>query len=292
MSDKFGPNGAQVRQFIRRVKSLGLAEWALVPDDAAIAKAAHDRLGAHQIEAIVEHTHGQEDWINAPLGEFMKTRESLDNPNLGSISDAIVALALCKELTYSEFAARYGGFHRVIPVETLGPGFAPTISSLPVTVPERFVTRVRALHGPDWGQATVLAYATECALGVEAIGAALDAAGAAAADVDQVMLTAVLDGLEEELPFLRVARDITRALLKRVGREETGDGFSDQQAQYRKIALRAALALLAEDSITEAQFWTLYLPFAGLIPPETLDSDSRLWGVRERDRAGEQGRLE
>lgn len=287
MAGSLGPNSAQVKEFLRRLERLSPQQWSQVQEDSARAKAAFIRHAAPEPEGVLKHAGAGEDWINAALRDLFKQRESLklgdvltEHAAIGLGAEATMALTVCAEIEPSEFAARYGAFSKVIPLPTLGRGLAPAMPAIPETVPERFFTWVQALDGPDWNSVLQIDRAMEVAFGIQQSSAALDAAVAAIERLgDASLATRVLDQLDQELTAFRMQKSAVRSVAGFLERETSKHSDWGEQAQDRidkqeqaakEIAIRAAAALLAGDGISDSEFWTLYLPFAALIPPNTL----------------------
>jgi hypothetical protein len=146
----------------------------------------------------------------------------------------------------------------------------------------RFLERLDQLSSPELEQAEDIDFAFRSVVGDLAVRRAIEAARAsmgsdlepledftrrAAARVEAAFESGAeaLDTLARSLaeedgkadlePFLDAARAVARA----------------QKTAVSAAARHAVLALAARDALNEADFWTLYLPFAALIPLDTLE---------------------
>ena len=278
--EDYGPNTAQVRRFIDRLRGLTPIEWERIRATEASAKAAYGEPNWTEIQVLAEQQYGRdcEKRLISPAVKRLDFVTGLDHHHASS---AVMALVLCEALTPAQFSACYAPFADLIPVESLGKGKAPAVSGPPETIWGRFVTRIHALEGPEWQQVVRTALALQDAVGVEATDAALEAASFEKAGADEAERRA------EEVNALLESTDSVgreyvgslREVLKGVERLVKRDDFADSHGSwieaeldnFKTVAARALFALAARDYMPPQQFALLYLPFAGLIPVESLD---------------------
>ena len=283
-SGRFGPNSAQVERFLQAVRNLTPEQWEQVYDARAAAVAAYGHPDWQEIEAAHRAEYGDAGWLDS-LGRVTRLANNwLDGQAAIVAHGAVLALADCDVMTAEQFAACYAAFAELIPIESLGPGKAPTVAKPPLSLHERFAMRARALEPHQWQQVVKVAQAVEDAVGIEAIDATIDAVGdalvstgfdvevlsAAWADIDDVSeKTSVkqLKGLYERMA------GVVKKPAWAAGRIASFDTEIDN---YRLAARRAVLAVAARETITPQQFAILYAPFAGLVPIESLEA-KRLW---------------
>jgi len=277
---EYGPNTAQVRRFVDRLRALTPTEWEQVRAAEPRARAAYGRPEWTEIQVSAEQEYGRDcqERLLAPATNRLDFVAGLD---WHLASSAVMALVVCEALTPAQFAACYGPFADLIPVESLGKGKAPSVSGPPETIWGRFVTRVHALEGPEWQQVVRTALALQDAVGVEATDAALDAASFEKAGTDEAECRAEeVNALLESIDS--VGQEYVGRLhgtLKGVERWIKRDDFADSHRSwieaeldnFKTAAARALFALAAREYMRPHQFALLYLPFAGLIPVESLE---------------------
>ena len=283
MGGQYGPNTRQVQRFIDRLRALTAEDWQQVAAAEPLARAAYGSADWLQIQAMA-YSHYGYDRANKFAEGAGKSADAIFrmSPPYGPLAHgAVAALVNCELMTAEWFAAEYAPFLEVIPIETLGPGKAPVVAKSPGTIWGRFVTRLKALDPPERQQAARVAYAIQEAVGVDALEAAAHAAVSSLRlqDADSVdPLISAIDSAEED-----EAQEVGRQaqfLAEALNMDETRKAswtrayVAPRETELSALALaakRAAVALMARDLITGAQFALLYAPFAGLIPESSLE---------------------
>jgi hypothetical protein len=150
--DKYGPNSRQVEAFLQRVRRLSSPERESVAVESAAARAAFgwSKIDEVQVAAFNEYQGEENRWLGAAGDELKKVAATDDYRFVSEASSASMGLVLSGVMRSEEFAAWYGSFARVVPIEALGSGSAPLVLPAPQRVWERFMTRLRRLHAPDW----------------------------------------------------------------------------------------------------------------------------------------------
>ena len=280
LKQEYGPNTAQVRRFIDRLRALTASDWEQVRAAEARARAAYGSPNSAEIQVAAIGEYGQ-DHEEKLLNPATKQLDFVTGFDRYLAAEAVMALVLCDIMTPMQFAAWYGPFAELIPVESLGKGKAPSISGAPETILGRFVARVRSLEAPEWQQVVRTAIALQDAVGVDAVDAALEAASFSEARADEADRRArEVSGLIESIDSIgEDYMDKLDGALKGVGRVIKREDFADSYVQsiemglenYKTAAARALFGLAARDYMPPQQFAMLYLPFAGLIPVESLE---------------------
>lgn len=283
----YGPNHEQVAEFARLTGGFAPAEWQGVVAQRGACEAAYGRFDLQEFESLVRIA-GLRRWEQAEESARLVVRERLPGgaeERLEEASAAIGALSACDLLSPEQFAAAYAPFARVLPVESLGPGSAPVVSPPPEDLKQRFVLRLRALTEPEWGQVAMLADTRDAAFTPDAVGAALDRAGRLLQDgIIEAGGSDSADWLDDLDEFFGAggpfggSKEIWGLLGDFLGRTEYwsasqyADRLAGQEDSARRSARQAlfAVALVDVEDFSDQDFATLYLPFAGLIPPATL----------------------
>jgi len=218
---------------------------------------------------------------------------------------AVMGLVLCGVMRPEEFAAWYGPFARVIPVESLGEGMAPAIRPAPLWPWGRLLTRVRSLEAPDWQRIVAVHDMLIDAVGKErhmaALGSCESVIGSLkkAGPIPEYEVVALGDAMDEIATIgegytegMERMRQTMDSFLQRKGvgeAQERSIRWSQWHARdqsfveaFRHCCVDGLWAVAFEALIPEQDVSYLYAPFEGFIPIESL-----VRGQQEAFRLGE-----
>lgn len=293
--DKYGPNSRQVEAFLQRVRQLSSSERELVAVESAAARAAFGwtKNDEVQIAALNEYQGEENRWLRAVQDELKKVAATDDYRFTNEAFSASMGLVLSGVMPSEEFAAWYGSFARVVPLEALGNGSAPLVLPAPQRVWERFVTRLRRLQAPEWQRIVSTYRMLLDAVGGDPHQAALTAASSfmetagddgRLSEDDLSSISMCMDELttvgDEYVSSMANLRDSMDASLTR-----KGVGISERRVEHF-ATLRTADQAFIEDYrhrcreglvgvslhmlIPEHHTMCLYLPFEAFVPLASL----------------------
>ncbi len=129
MSGKYGPNTAQVAQFIRQLRRLKSGDWHQVAVRASIDSRWRSedvqRAAASYAEAHLDESHPLgKDITEVVLAVVRKARLQESEAGFVLLASNTAGLALMsrQQISPAHFATLYRPFSDVIPVESLGEG--------------------------------------------------------------------------------------------------------------------------------------------------------------------------
>jgi hypothetical protein len=282
-----GPNTAQVKRFIARLKGLTRGEWKQLLAERDAARAAYGDPDWDEIERECKTAKAQV-WGDSETRALLTAikSETSGSEALHIAVGAVMALATCTVITPEQFAAAYGPFTGLVPVDSLGNGLAPPVARPPATLYGRFITRLRSLT-TDWDQVIDIALVRNAALE----NSVVNDAGLAALEALQSLVED--GGLELECvqPILQALEAVEGTVDQGFGAAKEGwklignklgesaywsaakyaDRYGWKEEGARLVSKDALFALITRELITPQQFAILYLPFAGAIPIHSLE---------------------
>lgn len=294
--DRFGPNSKQVERFIERISALTAKEREMTEMYKALTRSAFGEKRTYEVEVASRTIYGRDEpekFFSAAGKKLWAATASCHPLFRLRAQEALMALCICKDvMDAGEFAAWYGPFEVVIPVESLGEGFAPKITPPSLYPPENFLTRVRRLD--NWG-AVRRAHdmVVTASGGPERHQAAFDAA-------EEILSTKPKSpSWEEEVrKSLGIALDALKSLgdartettakaWSMMGRfyEERGSidakdweqqmgtwrqGQADFNTSFQHVCFDGLLAVSLVGKIDDEHYCYLYAPFEAVIPLDSL----------------------
>ena len=198
-------------------------------------------------------------------------------------ASAALVLAMAHECPWGQFEAGYGPFLDLIPLESLGPGLAPEVTSFPTTRFGRFATRLRAMFDSDWNGIVEIAIVRDVAVG----RAEVDRVSARAWEVLKELvdagepdfvteMAAAMDHLELAGVFSD-SGEAHRLMFRSIGaateREQAhwdARAIAIEQRALRLLKGDALVALAVEPQIGAQMSALLYLPFCSAVPVSSL----------------------
>lgn len=308
MSKRYGPNTTQVENFLQRLTTLSEAERQSVQGEVALARAAFGWTDNDMVQVGATSMYGRdhEEKILKPAGDRLREitkgygDERYHEFYFAALS-ALMGLVLCEVMDAPEFAAWYGPFARVIPVESLGEGLAPPITPAPALGFQMLLSRLRSPHKADRGRIVEVHDMLISAVGGpdrhrEALDAALSVAQAApATEFEEYRDTALAeamreiqvfggDDLEKRIDQMLWLKSAVVEGMRRDGlRTDSGDSDEVSQAvskertrgeafleQFRHCCQDGVLAVAFFSELPSEYSSYLYLPFEAFIPIDSI----------------------
>jgi hypothetical protein len=277
---EFGPRTGQFRRFISSFEALSREQRASISTAALISQACFGPLDVQDLMETTDSRCGGK-WYLRVVERSAQLAE-LDPPKAGAYAMvAAIAVACADVIPRSMFRAAYGPVAAAVPVGLVaGRGRLPSVT-FTYTLPERFASRAHALHPDEWEDARAIEEMLEDAVGERQVRSAAQTATRALPSKEARLRDTLFDEINAAaLQAYRAYAGITAILHRVSGRSsatpDLADGphfahFEAMAADAAELAQMALLGLIVKPRITRQTFATLYLPFATVIPLDSLD---------------------